>query len=117
MPTTDDDPSSTDARSGHQDQENEKTAAAAAATGLSIKPDVSPLATAEPAAAPDDLPGWKVLVIWSAIALGVLCTFLDEGIIATAIPRITDDFGSLTDVGVSSSKRKKPPPPTNQKKT
>ncbi|KAK6225688.1 major facilitator superfamily transporter [Colletotrichum tabaci] len=97
MPTTDDDPSSTDARSGYQDQENEKTAAAAA--GLSIKPDVSPLDRAEPAAAPDDLPGWKVLVIWSAIALGVLCTFLDEGIIATAIPRITDDFGSLTDVG------------------
>ncbi|KAK1996786.1 major facilitator superfamily transporter [Colletotrichum falcatum] len=49
--------------------------------------------------AADDLAGWRVLAIWSAIALGVLCTFLDEGIIATAIPRITDDFGSLADVG------------------
>lgn len=49
----------------------------------------------------DSLPGWKIFVIWLAIALGVLCTFLDEGIIATAIPRITDEFGSLTDVGVS----------------
>ncbi|TEA12278.1 Aspyridones efflux protein [Colletotrichum sidae] len=47
----------------------------------------------------DDLPGWKVFLIWLAISLGVLCTFLDEGIIATAIPRITDDFGSLRDVG------------------
>ncbi|KAF4776913.1 major facilitator superfamily transporter [Colletotrichum scovillei] len=47
----------------------------------------------------ESLPGWKIFVIWLAIALGVLCTFLDEGIIATAIPRITDEFGSLTDVG------------------
>ncbi|KAF4900349.1 Efflux pump aflT [Colletotrichum fructicola] len=46
-----------------------------------------------------DLPGWKAFLIWLAIAFGVLCTFLDEGIIATAIPRITDDFGSLKDVG------------------
>ncbi|KAK2028471.1 major facilitator superfamily transporter [Colletotrichum zoysiae] len=55
--------------------------------------------TTRPTATADDLPGWKVFVIWLAVALGVLCTFLDEGIIATAIPRITDDFGSLADVG------------------
>lgn len=48
-----------------------------------------------------DLPAWKVFIIWLAISLGVLCTFLDEGIIATAIPKITDEFRSLADVGVS----------------
>ncbi|EQB46556.1 major facilitator superfamily transporter [Colletotrichum gloeosporioides Cg-14] len=53
----------------------------------------------EKTAATGDLPGWKVFLIWLAISFGVLCTFLDEGIIATAIPRITDDFGSLKDVG------------------
>ncbi|KAF9876380.1 major facilitator superfamily transporter [Colletotrichum karsti] len=49
--------------------------------------------------AKENLPGWKVFVIWLAVSFGVLCTFLDEGIIATAIPRITDQFGSLKDVG------------------
>jgi len=43
----------------------------------------------------------RVLVVWSAIALSNLCVFLDEGIIATAIPQITDQFHSLADVGVS----------------
>ncbi|KAI0127292.1 major facilitator superfamily transporter [Xylariales sp. AK1849] len=43
--------------------------------------------------------GMKNLIIWLAIALAVLCTFVDEGIIATAIPRITDQFHSLPDVG------------------
>lgn len=55
----------------------------------------------EKTAATGGLPGWKAFLIWLAISFGVLCTFLDEGIIATAIPRITDDFGSLKDVGVS----------------
>lgn len=58
----------------------------------------------EKTAATGDLPGWKAFLIWLAISFGVLCTFLDEGIIATAIPRITDDFGSLKDVGVSKCK-------------
>ncbi|KAF4912758.1 Efflux pump roqT [Colletotrichum viniferum] len=53
----------------------------------------------EKKAATGDLPEWKAFLIWLAISFGVLCTFLDEGIIATAIPRITDDFGSLKDVG------------------
>ena len=44
---------------------------------------------------------WKVFLVWFAIALACLCVFLDEGIIATAIPRITDKFHSLADVGVS----------------
>ncbi|KAF2661948.1 MFS general substrate transporter [Lophiostoma macrostomum CBS 122681] len=34
-----------------------------------------------------------------ALCIGVLCVALDNTIIATAIPRITDDFGILQDVG------------------
>lgn len=43
----------------------------------------------------------RALCIWSAIICGVLCPFLDEGIIATTIPQITEDFHSLLDIGVS----------------
>jgi len=43
----------------------------------------------------------KAFLIWLSIALVNLCVFLDEGIIATAIPQITDEFSSLSDVGVS----------------
>lgn len=39
--------------------------------------------------------------VWIAIMCGVACPFLDEGIISTAIPQISDQFGSLADVGVS----------------
>ena len=52
----------------------------------------------------NNMSGMKTFIIWSALALGALCCFLDEGIISTAIPRITDQFHSLPDVGVS------PPP-------
>lgn len=44
---------------------------------------------------------WEVFLVWFALALSNLCVFLDEGIISTAIPRITDKFQSLGDVGVS----------------
>ncbi|KAK1981584.1 major facilitator superfamily transporter [Colletotrichum cereale] len=88
-------------RSGSKSRESEK-----ADVLTSDQHDASQNTTTRPTAPADDdddddddVPGWKVLVIWSAVALGVLCTFLDEGIIATAIPRITDDFGSLADVG------------------
>ncbi|GKT56655.1 major facilitator superfamily transporter [Colletotrichum tofieldiae] len=84
---------SLDARSEGKSHGSEK------ADVLTSNQDDASQSTTGPAATTDDLPGWKVFVIWLAVALGVLCTFLDEGIIATAIPRITDDFGSLTDVG------------------
>src|SRR5436305_240929 len=43
--------------------------------------------------------GMKVAVIISALALAVFLMALDNTIIATAIPRITDRFKSLNDVG------------------
>ena len=45
----------------------------------------------------------RVVAIWLSTVCGIMCTFLDEGIIATAIPQITDEFGSLGDVGVRLS--------------
>lgn len=45
----------------------------------------------------------RILIIWVSMSFGVACTFLDEGIIATAIPKITDEFHSLGDVGVSQT--------------
>lgn len=42
---------------------------------------------------------WKLAVITVALALSVFCMALDNTIIATAIPRITDQFNSIGDVG------------------
>jgi MFS family permease len=43
--------------------------------------------------------GPKLAVIIIGLELAVLCVALDNTIIATAIPRITDDFHALADVG------------------
>jgi YbbR domain-containing protein len=37
--------------------------------------------------------------LFFALCLAVLCQALDNTIISTAIPKITDDFNSLTDIG------------------
>ena len=42
---------------------------------------------------------WKLAAITLALCLSVFCMALDNTIIATAIPRITDDFKALNDVG------------------
>ncbi|EPS36467.1 hypothetical protein H072_10030 [Dactylellina haptotyla CBS 200.50] len=42
---------------------------------------------------------WKLTVISIALCLSVFCMALDNTIIATAIPKITDHFKSLDDVG------------------
>ena len=43
--------------------------------------------------------GFKLVIVMFSIALSVFLVALDLTIIATAIPRITDDFHSLNDVG------------------
>ncbi|KAK8044769.1 hypothetical protein PG993_004793 [Apiospora rasikravindrae] len=43
--------------------------------------------------------GPKLYVITLALMLGVFCVALDNNIIAVAIPRITDEFNSLPDIG------------------
>ena len=42
---------------------------------------------------------WKLAMITIALMLSIFCMALDNTIIATAIPRITDDFRSIGDVG------------------
>ncbi|CAG8918355.1 unnamed protein product [Penicillium salamii] len=42
---------------------------------------------------------WKLVLITIALCLCVFCVALDNTIIATAIPRITDQFNSIEDVG------------------
>lgn len=43
--------------------------------------------------------GFKLTIIILALELAVLCVALDNTIIATAIPKITDNFHSLDDIG------------------
>jgi MFS family permease len=43
--------------------------------------------------------GLKLLSVIIALVLAIFLASLDMNIIATAIPRITDDFHSLNDVG------------------
>ena len=43
--------------------------------------------------------GWKLGLITVALCLSVFCMALDNTIIATAIPKITDKFHALDDVG------------------
>ena len=43
--------------------------------------------------------GWRLFLIFSSLLLSIFCQALDDTIIATAIPRITDDFKRLDDVG------------------
>lgn len=43
--------------------------------------------------------GLKLILITIALCLGVFLMALDNSIIATAIPHITDQFNSLNDVG------------------
>jgi MFS family permease len=42
---------------------------------------------------------WKLALITIALCLAVFCMALDNTIIATAIPRITDQFHALSDIG------------------
>ncbi|QUC23421.1 uncharacterized protein UV8b_07662 [Ustilaginoidea virens] len=56
-----------------------------------------------PAAAQDDNndypTAWRLVLISVALCLSVFCMALDNTIIATAIPRITDQFNAIEDVG------------------
>ncbi|KAJ0423120.1 major facilitator superfamily domain-containing protein [Aspergillus carlsbadensis] len=50
--------------------------------------------------APDqNLETWRITVIMTGLSLSILLVALDTTIMATAIPRITDEFNSLADIG------------------
>ncbi|KAF4277639.1 hypothetical protein KXW98_007702 [Aspergillus fumigatus] len=48
---------------------------------------------------PDHLKSWKLGFVMASISLVIFCMSLDNTILATAIPKITDQFNSLDDVG------------------
>jgi hypothetical protein len=52
---------------------------------------------------PDEQPatpqGWQLLAIIAALCLAVFLVALDQTIVSTAIPRITDHFHSVDDIG------------------
>jgi hypothetical protein len=52
---------------------------------------------------PDQRPvnsqGWQLLAIVAALCLAVFLVALDQTIVSTAIPRITDHFHSVDDIG------------------
>lgn len=60
---------------------------------------IQPLELVEQAQAPHTPNNSKLLIINLASCIAVLCVALDNTIIATAIPRITDKFHALDDVG------------------
>ncbi|KAF7122680.1 hypothetical protein CNMCM5793_000790 [Aspergillus hiratsukae] len=47
----------------------------------------------------EHLKSWKLVLVMTGISLVVFCMSLDNTILATAIPKITDQFNSLGDVG------------------
>ena len=50
-------------------------------------------------AAPEYPKAWKLAVIVAALCLAVFLVALDQTIVAVAVPKITDQFHSLDDVG------------------
>ncbi|KMK55371.1 MFS toxin efflux pump, putative [Aspergillus fumigatus Z5] len=48
---------------------------------------------------PEHLKSWKLGFVMASISLVIFCMSLDNTILATAIPKITDQFNSLDDVG------------------
>ncbi|EAW08881.1 MDR family MFS transporter [Aspergillus clavatus NRRL 1] len=48
---------------------------------------------------PEYLKSWKLALVMTGLSLVIFCMSLDNTILATAIPKITDEFNSLTDVG------------------
>lgn len=48
---------------------------------------------------PRHLWSWAFISTYTALALSVFCVALDTTIIVTAVPRITDDFNAIKDIG------------------
>ncbi|KAK3382215.1 putative MFS transporter [Lasiosphaeria ovina] len=62
-------------------------------------PEKRDVGTGEAAAEPEYVKGFQLVMIMATIFLSTLLAALDIGIVATAIPGITDEFRRLDDVG------------------
>ncbi|KAJ5542629.1 Major facilitator superfamily domain general substrate transporter [Penicillium sp. DV-2018c] len=77
-----------------------KAASEPASDKQSTKEEQTEAADAETPADEEEYPNaWRLVLITIALCLCVFCVALDNTIIATAIPKITDQFNSLEDVG------------------
>lgn len=64
--------------------------------GSAMEPPTAPTASAMPPAYPPPL---VFTINMVAMYIAILCVALDNTIISTAIPKITDEFHALDDVG------------------
>lgn len=82
---------------GHEKRSGSGTGTAAEEPQVEQEPYLS----ASSAHIKDVVPTTKLqfLVIFIALTLAIFCVALDNTIIVTAIPRITDDYRTLNDVG------------------
>ncbi|KAJ5143534.1 uncharacterized protein N7515_002321 [Penicillium bovifimosum] len=77
-----------------------KAASKAASDKESIKEEKSEAVDGDTPADVEEYPSsWRLALITVALCFCVFCVALDNTIIATAIPKITDQFNSLEDVG------------------
>jgi len=85
---------------GHEKRPGSGTGTAAEQPELPLMDQVEHL-LASSTSTDDVVPTTKLqfLVIFIALILAIFCVALDNTIIVTAIPRITDDYKTLNDVG------------------
>lgn len=75
-------------RNSEKDESEERIDVENPATIASLTPDVT-----------FQLPKKQRTIMCLALALGIFLISIDETVIVTAIPRITDDFHTIKDVG------------------
>lgn len=85
----------------HQKRPSSVTADKEPQLQLASQGEQEPQSSASSENADDIVPTTKLqfLVIFVALILAIFCVALDNTIIVTAIPRITDDYNTLNDVG------------------
>jgi MFS family permease len=59
----------------------------------------APSQASKPAEPNDHLTGWRLIVLLVGLFLTILIVTLDLSIVATAVPRITDEFDTIADIG------------------
>lgn len=91
-----------------RDEENNPSTTSSSQNGLDVEKDVkhdeeTAIAPSGPPSSPPKEPEWahgfQLFAILSAVTLVSFLMLLDGTIVVAAVPRITDDFNSLNDIG------------------
>ncbi|KAF4309844.1 putative mfs transporter protein [Botryosphaeria dothidea] len=93
------DPADTTMPAEEHHHDKEKTASAGGPVEFANLEQAAAEATPQPDGEDEYPKSWKLAFITIALCLSVFCMALDNTIISTAIPRITDQFKALDDVG------------------